>query len=184
MKVEEDVSLESRSVVRMTGCDVLEFIEKPGAFQRVSNITSLPLWVLSPEIFPELAALTPSPRGEYELPAAFNSLIARGRRVVAHLANVRYDLTTVDDLLTLNQMFLRAMSPSIQVHPTVSIPRGVKLIAPVRIDEGCQIGDGACLGPEVYLERGACIAPAITLSDAVVTCEAQVTSSGSNRVYT
>jgi NDP-sugar pyrophosphorylase family protein len=184
MQVDEDVSLESRSVVRMQGNEVLEFIEKPGPSQRVSNITSLPLWVLSPEIFRELSTLVPSPRGEYELPATFNSLIAKGRRVVAHSAAARYDLTTVADLLSLNRMFLRSMSPTLQVHPTVSIPEGTKLLAPVRIDEGCIIGDGVELGPEVYLERGAAIASHVALRHAVVTRDVQVQASGSDTVYT
>lgn len=184
MHVGDDVSLESRSVVRMEGDAVLEFIEKPSASQRVSNITSLPLWVLSPDIFPELAGLTPSPRGEYELPAAFNSLIAKGMRVVAHRAAVRYDLTTIDDLLSLNRMFLRNMTPSMQIHPTVKIPEGVSLVPPVRIDEGCVIGEGAQVGPLVYMESGASVAPGVILSDAVVTREVSVATSGSHRVYT
>jgi NDP-sugar pyrophosphorylase family protein len=184
MQVGEDVSLESRSVVRMQGNEVLDFIEKPSRSQRVSNITSLPLWVLSPEIFGELATLVPSPRGEYELPATFNSLIAKGRRVVAHRAVARYDLTTVADLLSLNRMFLRRLSPTIEVHPTVSIPEGTKLLAPVRIDEGCLIGEEVELGPEVYLERGAAVASHVTLRNAVVMRDVHVTTSGSNTVYT
>ncbi len=184
MQVGADVPLESRSVVRMSGDHVLEFIEKPSSSQRISNITSLPLWVLSPDIFPELASLAPSPRGEYELPAAFNMLIAKGRRIVAHRAAVRYDLTTVDDLLALNRIFLREMSPSVQVHPTVRIPESVSLIPPVRIDEECVLGEGAQVGPLVYMERGSSVAPSVVLSDAVVTSEVKVTSSGAQRVYT
>jgi NDP-sugar pyrophosphorylase family protein len=184
MQVREDVPLESRSVVRMQGDEVLEFIEKPLPSQRVSNITSLPLWVLSLEVFGELATMEPSPRGEYELPATFNSFIAKGRRVVAHRAAARYDLTTVADLLSLNRMFLRSMSPAIQVHATASIPESVKLVAPVRIDEGCSVGEGVELGPEVYLERGATIGSQVTLRNAVVTREVQVAASGSNTVYT
>lgn len=184
MQVADDVPLESRSVLRMSGSDVLEFIEKPSASQRISNITSLPLWVLSPAIFGELAALERSPRGEFELPATFNSLIAKKSRVVAHCARIRHDLTTVCDLLELNRLFLREMSPAIQVHPSVNIPQGVRLIAPVRIDEGCEVGEGVCLGPEVYLERGARVGPQVTLRESVVTCDVTVKSSGSQKVYT
>ena len=183
MQVDENVSLQARSVVRCCGVKVEEFIEKPGASERISDTTSLPLWVLSPTVFSELRELKPSPRGEYELPAVFNAMIAKGQRVVAHEAKHRSDLTTIDDLVELNCMFLREMSPLIQVHQSTYIPAGVRVIPPVKIDEGCQIGDGAQIGPEVYIEQGARVAPGVELRQVVVTSGAQVTESGSQRVY-
>jgi glucose-1-phosphate thymidylyltransferase len=183
-EVPHEVSLQTRSVVRLTGASVQQFIEKPSEAERLSNITSLPLWVLAPTVFAELHRLEPSPRGEYELPAIFNAMIAAGQRVLAYRAGGRTDLTTIADLLEINRRFLRAMSPTIQVHPLATVPASVKLIPPVKIDAECQIGEDAQLGPEVYLERRAVVTSGVQLERVVVVSDARATTSGADRVYT
>jgi NDP-sugar pyrophosphorylase family protein len=183
LEVKDDVSLHARSVLRVEAENIKEFIEKPSDVERCSNVTGLPLWVLSPRVFSELRALEPSPRGEYELPAIFNSMIAKSQRVLAYRAAGRCDLTTVDDLLELNKEFLKELSPSISIHPSVRIPASVKFAPPVLVSEGCEIGEGAQVGPYVYLEAGSRIEAKVVLQNAVVLSGVTVIASSAGKVF-
>jgi len=169
MEVPGDLSLASRSVVRMEGDRILDLIEKPQSHERLSNITALPLYVLSPEIFPELEKLPLSPRGEYELPEAFRNLIVSGKRVTGVFISRRDDLTNSSDLLALNEQCLTSQQPPIQTHPSVQVPANVSIVAPVLIETGVVIGEGSEIGPCVYIERGAIVESGAKLSHVVVT---------------
>lgn len=174
MEVSSDESLASRSVVKLDGARVLDIIEKPKAEERLSNITSLPLYALSSEIFREIELLPVSPRGEYELPEAIRGMIRKGAKAVAARTALRHDLTNARDLLALNCLFLDAMSPSVRVHPSVSIPASSMLMGPVLIEEGVEIGEGVSLGPFVYLERSVRVLAGTSLKRVVVTRGARV----------
>jgi NDP-sugar pyrophosphorylase family protein len=169
MEVPGDVSLASRSVVRLEGDCVLDIIEKPQPHERFSNITALPLYVLSPEIFPELEVLPLSARGEYELPEAFRALIAAGKRVSASRISHRDDLTNSSDLLQLNEQFLKTQTPQVQIDPSVVISADIAIHAPVLIEKDVTLGAGCEVGPYVYIERGAVVEPGAKLSHVVVT---------------
>ena len=174
MEVAPEVSLASRSVVTLEGDRVLDFIEKPQPHERTSNVTGLPLYVLSDSVFPELEALQPSPRGEYELPGVFRSLIGKGARVVAYRVHSREDLTDAADLLALNKRFLGEHPTQITIHPSVALPATAHIVPPVLVEEGATIGEGVTLGPSVFVERGASIAQGSTVERAVVTRGARV----------
>jgi NDP-sugar pyrophosphorylase family protein len=182
LEVSSEVSLESRSVVRLEGKRVIDIIEKPRPEQRLSNTTALPLYALSPQIRAELSTLQPSSRGEYELPSAFRQMIARGERVLACTAPWRHDLTDVHDLLKLNKLFLQAASPQLQIHESVVVPASVRITPPVIIDEGCVLGEGANVGPLVYLERGVQVAAGVSVQESVVIRGAVVKSNVQNSV--
>jgi NDP-sugar pyrophosphorylase family protein len=169
MEVSPDVSLEARSVVVLDGTHVLDIIEKPGPSERMSNITSLPLYVLDDDIFPQLDTLPLSRRGEYELPEAIRNLIGKGRLVVSSRVRDRDDVTALPDLLALNMKVLRGLSPSLQIAKDVFIPPTVSLVGPVFIDSGVSIGEGAILGPLVYIERGSIIDAGVRVERAVIT---------------
>lgn len=69
-------------------------------------------------------------------------------------------IQTDEDLLTLNKYLL---SESQDAHILSELPGTVQIIPPVRIDPQVSIGQRACLGPNVYLERGSSVG-----NDAVV----------------
>ncbi len=169
MEVPPEVSLESRSVVVLEGKRVVNIIEKPGPNERKTNITSLPLYVLHEDIFPELEALPRSKRGEYELPEAIRNLIGKGRVVVSSHVTARDDVTALPDLLALNLKVLDRLTPRVQVAEGVVIPPTVSLVGPVFIDSGVSIGEGAMVGPSVYLESGSVVEAGVRLERAVVT---------------
>ena len=168
IEVAPDISLAARSVVTLKGDLVTEIIEKPSPGERISNLSSLPLYILTKGIFDEIARLKPSARGEYELPEAFRSLIDHGKIVRGVRASERYDLTDQNDLLTLNLLFLAKISPEIQISSSVKIPKSAKLIPPLLIEEGVTIGEDSTIGPLVYLERGSAVLPRVSISRSLV----------------
>ena len=177
MEVPADISLASRSVVKIEGERILDFIEKPQPHERLSNITALPLYVLSPEIFPELEKLQLSARGEYELPEAFRNIIASGKRVTAARISHRDDLTNSADFLGLNEQFLSVQSPPVQTDLSVEVPADVTIHAPVLIEQGVVLGAGCEVGPYVYLERDVVVEPGAKVSHVVATRGARVSGS-------
>jgi NDP-sugar pyrophosphorylase family protein len=183
LEVTSDVSLESRSVVQLEGNRVVQIIEKPGPQERLSNVSALPLYALSPQIFKELPLVKPSARGEYELPSVFRQMIERGERVLACAAPWRHDLTDARDLLKLNTLYLQAASPQLQIHDSVVVPESTRIIPPVIIDEGCVLGEGASVGPFVYVESGVQIGPGVCVQESVVTRGAVVVTDTRNSVY-
>ena len=169
MEVSPEVSLESRSVVVLKDDRIVDIIEKPQASERVSNITSLPLYVLKDEIFVELERLPKSPRGEYELPQAIRNCIAKGAPVAYSRIRRRDDVTTLADLLSLNIKVLDQSVPGVYVSEGTVVPSTASLVPPVYIDEQVSIGEGAILGPSVYLERGSAVEAGVRLERVVVT---------------
>lgn len=169
MEVSPEVSLESRSVVVLEGTRVIDIIEKPGPNERKSNVTSLPLYILNEEIFSELEKLSPSKRGEYELPEAIRNLIGKGCLVLSSRVAERDDVTSLPDLLALNMKVLRGLSPNVQIAEGVFIPPTVSVVGPVVIDSGVSVGEGVTLGPLVYLEGGSVIEAGVRVERAVVT---------------
>lgn len=72
---------------------------------------------------------------------------------------------TDDDLLTLNRFFLKHQQ---DCYTLSEIPNTVQIIPPVRIDPQVSIGQGAQIGPRVYLEAGCTIGQYASVSDAIV----------------
>ena len=176
IEVAPEVSLGARSVVMMEGDRVTSIIEKPRPEERLSNLSSLPLYILTKGIFEAIAGLQPSARGEYELPEAFRELVKHRKVIRGVRASTRHDLTDQQDLLTLNELFLKKLSPEVQVHPSVVLPPSVKLVAPVLIEEGVTIDENVTLGPLVYLERGASVRKGISVRRSIVLRNATVSS--------
>jgi NDP-sugar pyrophosphorylase family protein len=69
------------------------------------------------------------------------------------------------DLLTLNRLLL---DDGPDTHILSELPASVQIIPPVRIDPHVSVGQGAQLGPRVYLESGCSIGHHATVSDAIV----------------
>jgi glucose-1-phosphate thymidylyltransferase len=182
IEVDQGVSLGARSVVAVQGDRVIDFVEKPKENERISNLSSLPLYVLTKDIFPLLACLAPSPRGEYELPEAFRKSIRDGKSLRAVRASNRFDLTDQRDLLALNERFLKELSPDLQIHPSVTIPPSATIHPPVLIEAGVVIGAKSTIGPFVYIERDALVEPERTVSHAVVLRGSRIMRNTNNTV--
>lgn len=75
------------------------------------------------------------------------------------------EVTSDNDLLTLNKHLLDDLSDS---HILSELPYTVKIIPPVRIDPQVSVGQGAVLGPHVYVQRGASIGYGAKLRNSLV----------------
>jgi len=182
IEVDPSLSLGARSVVAVHDDRVIDFVEKPKESERMSNLSSLPLYVLTKDIFSDLARLSPSPRGEYELPEIFREYIRTGRIVRAVRASNRFDLTDQRDLLALNERFLKELMPDRQIHPSVTIHPSAVIHAPVLIEEGVVLKANTTVGPFVYIERNAVIESGHQISHAVVLRGVTVTKDEKNSV--
>lgn len=75
------------------------------------------------------------------------------------------------DLLTLNKRLLHDSNDS---HILSELPYSVKIIAPVRIDPSVSVGQGAVIGPNVYVERGSSIGYGTKIKNSLVLANASV----------
>jgi len=79
--------------------DVLSLVEKPPRGSAQTGWNNAGIFVFSNLIFEYAARLSPSQRGEYELPQAVSAMIADGRTVRAHpVTGFWSDLGTPEDL--------------------------------------------------------------------------------------
>lgn len=111
-----------------------------------------------------LAALSPIPFTS-QLIDIFRLYIEQGGAAcfaeAAWLLPVKADA----DLLTLNRHLLDEAQDA---HILSELPASVRIIPPVRIDPQVSVGQGAIIGPHVYLESRCSIGQGVTLRDAVV----------------
>ncbi|MCC6169495.1 MAG: NTP transferase domain-containing protein [Caldilineaceae bacterium] len=164
----EPAQVSKTGVVVWDGQAVQRIVEKPRPEEAPSTISSLPLYVFSPDILDDLPHVQPSPRGEYELQDAIQRLIDRGGRVTGVLLDRREQVTNAADLLALNLHFLDAMPEPCAVEPGAQLAADVTLHPPVRIDAGAQVGRGARVGPGVYVEAGSRIGAEAQIRQALV----------------
>lgn len=161
-----------REIVRMgilalDGNRVTHIVEKPSLEQAPSNIGSVPLYIFSSKLLDYLTNIKPSPRGEYELQDSIQNLIDKKGRVLAHQLNGRYDLTTPEDLLTLNLKFMSEGRTEADLN-LAKIAKDTKFISPVFIEKEVRIGSHCVIGPNVFIETKASIGDGVQLEDSVV----------------
>jgi len=142
-------------------------VEKPSVEEAPSDIGSMPIYVFSKKILDYLSEIESSPRGEYELQDAIQMLIERDGEVTGVFTEGRDDLTTLDDCLRLNALYLRNELDGDCDVPE-DLPESVQLIPPVRIDGGVKVGADSVVGPDVYVERGSEIGAGSRIENAVV----------------
>lgn len=88
-------------------------VEKPPKGQVTSHWNSAGIFVFEPIIFDYLERLTPSPRGEYELPDALNAMIADGLTLRPYyLQGPWRDVGTIEDIAAAEEI-LRSEGASV-----------------------------------------------------------------------
>lgn len=75
------------------------------------------------------------------------------------------------DLITLNRHLL---DEQMDAHILSEVPYTVKIIEPVRIDPGVSVGQGATIGPHVYLESGSSVGREAVVKNSIVLGRATV----------
>jgi dTDP-glucose pyrophosphorylase len=143
--------LHQTAVVQIESDRITMIIEKPAPQQTVSNIASLPIYIFQPGILDDLPQIKPSPRGEYELQDAIQSLIDQRKNVRGVLIEERLNLTSAQDLLEINLHFLHIEKPQF-IDDSVTIEKNVVLHPPYWIGPHSTIGEQCRIGPNVFIE--------------------------------
>ncbi len=92
---------------------VIRLIEKPPRGSSTTRWNNAGIFVLTPLTFEYVERLSPSSRGEYELPQAIAAMVADGRRVRAHpLSGFWSDLGTPQDLAAAEAAYREPHGPS------------------------------------------------------------------------
>lgn len=99
--------------------------------------------------------------------------IENGGKGMMTRANWVLQVESDQDLLTLNRHLL---DEGHDAHILSELPYTVKIIPPVRIDPQVNVGQGAKIGPHVYLERGSSVGHDVVLKDCIVLSRANVPS--------
>lgn len=94
-----------------------------------------------------------------------NAYLNAGNTVRVARASWVLQIEADADLLTLNRHLL---DEKIDAHILSEIPYTVRIREPVRIDPGVSIGQGAIIGPHVYLERGCSVGHKAQIRNAIV----------------
>ncbi len=161
------------STVKFDQGQVRRIIEKPAPNEILSRITSLPLYIFSPQLLDCLSDVSLSPSGEYELQDAIQLLIERKGKVAGVFTPSRMQLTQADDLLALNRHYLsRHQGPP--YLPPDCIGSGTQLTPPLGIEPGTTIGSHCTIGPDVYIESNCTIGANVLLQDAVILRDTQI----------
>ncbi len=161
------------STVEFDQGQVRRIIEKPAPNEILSRITSLPLYIFSPQLLDCLSDVSLSPSGEYELQDAIQLLIERKGKVAGVFTPSRMQLTRADDLLALNRHYLsRHRDPP--CLPPDCIGSDTQLVPPLGIEPGTTIGSHCTIGPNVYIESNCAIGASVLLQDAVILRDTQI----------
>lgn len=150
----------SFGVLEIAGGLVRRIVEKP-ADPPPGALANPGIYHLDGAVFPLLARIEPSPRGELELTDLIGALAAAGP-VLPHVCTGHWvPVGTPWEALSAAQ-FLAATRPDgpVYVHPEARVHPGARIIGPAAIGPGASVEDGAVveasvLGPGASVGAGA-----------------------------
>ncbi len=156
----------SNAIVTIEKGQISRIVEKPNRGEVFSRIISLPFYLLPQQIIGFLPQTPRSPRGEFELQDAIQWLIDSGFNVQGVLTTERHNLTTLNDLILINKIYLEKYYQSFS--PDKSKWKKITLIDPVYVAPDVEIGEGSEIGPWVTVGRGSRIGRRVKISESVI----------------
>jgi dTDP-glucose pyrophosphorylase len=144
---------------------VVSIIEKPKPEEAPSNIGSIPLYAFSQRIYDYLPKVQVSPRGEYELQPAIQMMINDFGYANSCMADVRLDLTNLNDFYDINMLYLSKLQNSV-IRSDLS--QSVNIINKVFIGQNVQVSENCIIGPNVFIESDVVINEGCRLKDCIV----------------
>jgi UDP-N-acetylglucosamine diphosphorylase / glucose-1-phosphate thymidylyltransferase / UDP-N-acetylgalactosamine diphosphorylase / glucosamine-1-phosphate N-acetyltransferase / galactosamine-1-phosphate N-acetyltransferase len=157
VKYKEDASAFGAVVVK-DGM-AIDIVEKSKEF--VSNFVNTGMYCFSPEVFPILETLKPSPRAEYELTDAVKVLAAQGKmhaeEVQGHWIPVGYPWHILDA----TQLLLTDYD---DISIKGALGKNVLIEGSVDIGEGSVIGDNVVLRGTIIIGKNCVISKGVVLS--------------------
>jgi bifunctional UDP-N-acetylglucosamine pyrophosphorylase/glucosamine-1-phosphate N-acetyltransferase len=168
-------------VLDIVGEQVRGIIEKP-ANPPPNALINPGIFHFDAAVFPLLAQITPSPRGELELTDLI-SMLAAQHTVAYHVCTGHWiPVGTPWEALSAAQFVLAQQGTMIQIDPSAQVGAGATLIGPLWIGPGCVVEAGATLHGSVLeagaqVQAGAQISASVLGSGALVGAGAQVAAS-------
>ena len=171
---------EQFGVVELEGERVVRIHEKSA--NPPSNLANAGLYLFTPDIFDAIAATAVSPRGEYELPAAIDALIARGHPVGISYIESWLEMSYPWDLLTVGEKLMAdlesrnegAIEENVAVHGALRLGKGSRIRSgayingPVIIGENCDIGPNCFLRGSTVIGDGCHIGAGVEVKNSIV----------------
>ena len=153
--------------LELEGDKVLSIVEKPLPGKAPSNVTNAGIYVFPASIFDHIKTTKISPRGEFEVTDAINSMILSGVESRLHMLHSDdwLDVGHPWTLLEANSRALFKMEPKI----AGKIEDGSRLIGSVHVDATALIRSGSYIegpvfigprsdvGPDCYIRPGTCL---------------------------
>jgi len=125
-----------------------------------SNLAVTGIYMFNKRIFEAIDNITPSDRGELEIPDAIQWLINNNEKVISEQIKGRWkDTGKPEDLLEANQLILDRLNFEIKgkvkgeiegnvgIEEGTVVEEGAKIVGPVIIGKNCIIGSGTYVGP-------------------------------------
>jgi len=161
--------------------DIVGMVEKPN--EPPSNLAGIGVFVLTADVFDEIAEVGASWRGEVELSDAIHRLLTRGERFQSHIVDGWwYDVGTPTDVIAANRSVLDDITESeaapldvdgtiqgrIAAGSEVIVQDGATVRGPVSLGPGVEIHDGATVGPYTTLEADSTVEDGTVQSSVVL----------------
>lgn len=136
---------------------IKRIVEKPTPEKSPTNLANAGIYIFSTEIFSKLKMISPSPRGEVEIPDALSLLINEGKTVAAaKLAKEQwFDIGRPWDLLEANRWALM----KIKHRMNGIIENGAHLLGPVTVAETARVRSGAYIEGPAYIDEESDVGP-------------------------
>ncbi|HVO43760.1 MAG TPA: NDP-sugar synthase [Aggregatilineales bacterium] len=150
--------------VRIDGSRVVDISTRPA---ERGGWSAFPLYACSKQIL----NYAETHRTDADGTALGQNLLKSGRKVSAVVAEWFMPLVNEIDLLTINKRMLREGRDT---HILSELPGTIHISPPVRIDPGVSVGQGAKIGPNVYLESGASVGCEAVIWDSLVLRRASI----------
>ncbi|MEI8166014.1 MAG: sugar phosphate nucleotidyltransferase [Chloroflexales bacterium] len=143
-------------ILELAGDTVRGIIEKP-AHPPADALANPGIYQLDAAVFPLLAQITPSPRGELELTDLIGALAARDT-VRPHVCTGHWvPVGTPWEALGAAQFLLaRQGGAQISIHPEAVVHPEARIVGPTALGAGCRVGAGAVVAGSV-LAAGAVV---------------------------
>lgn len=139
-----------------------------------TNLVNTGAYVLSKEIFPLLAKVKKSKRGEYELTDAVN-MFAKTKQIIVVKAKDWQPITYPWHLLDVNKKLLNKIKfkndgkiePGVTIHGAVEIGKGTILKSGTYIEGPVLIGENCIIGPNCYIRADTTLGNKVKMGNAV-----------------
>jgi UDP-N-acetylglucosamine diphosphorylase / glucose-1-phosphate thymidylyltransferase / UDP-N-acetylgalactosamine diphosphorylase / glucosamine-1-phosphate N-acetyltransferase / galactosamine-1-phosphate N-acetyltransferase len=168
-------------VIETNGALVTRIMEKSP--QPPTNMANAGVYLFNPSIFEAIEKTSLSPRGEIEVTDSLQTLIDSGKSVGYEVIGEDWmDIGRPWDLLTANELALKAMRPVIEgeVEPNATlkgpisvgkgtiIRNGAYIVGPVIIGENCDIGPNCFIRAHTSIGNNAHVGNAVEIKNSIL----------------